>query len=58
MSNDSGSESVTTTVEFKTALRELLVAAQQNDIDLRGSWVYRNGEESLTNWEVEIYELQ
>lgn len=58
MSNDLEIESVTTPAEFQTAISELLTAAQQNGISPRGSWVYRNGEGSLTNWEVEIYELQ
>lgn len=58
MSDDSGTDKITTAAEFQTALEELLTTARQNDIDLRGSWVYRNGDESLASWEVEIYELQ
>lgn len=58
MSDDSGTDPITTTAEFQTALGELLTAARQNDVDPRGSWVYRNGDGSLTNWEVEVYELQ
>lgn len=58
MSEDTGMDTIKTTAEFKIALGELLTAARQNDISPRGSWVYRNGDESLTSWEVEIYELQ
>lgn len=58
MSDDSATDTITTEAEFKTALGELLTAARQRDIDPRGSWVYRNGEESLTDWEVVVYELQ
>lgn len=51
-------DSITTAAEFQSALGELLTAARQNGVNPRGSWVYDDGDESLTNWEVEIYELQ
>lgn len=57
MSSDSGTDTVTTPTEFRTALGELLAVARQNGISPRGNWVYR-GEELHTDWEVEIYELQ
>lgn len=58
MSDDSRTDAVTTAADFRTALGDLLTAARRNDVDPRGSWVYRNGDESLTDWEVEICELQ
>lgn len=58
MSNDSGTDPITTKAEFQTALGALLTTARQNDINPRGSWVYRNGDVLGDNWEVEIYELQ
>lgn len=58
MSNESGTNPITTEAEFKTALEALLATARRNDINPRGSWVYRNGDESGEDWEVEIYELQ
>lgn len=57
MSDDAGMDTITTSDEFEAALKELLAAAEQNDIDLRGSWVCENGSETLSTWEVEIYEL-
>ena len=46
----------TTNAEFEAALGKLIAAAETNDIDLAGSWVY-NGDAVATNWEVLIYEL-
>lgn len=57
MSNDSGTDSITTMAEFDTALGKLLTTARQNDLNPRGNWVYKNEDEPATNWEVEIYEL-
>lgn len=57
MSGDSGTDTITTPAEFKTALGELLAVARQNGVSPRGSWVYRS-DELRTNWEAEIYELR
>ena len=46
----------TTDAEFEAALGKLIAAAETNDIDIAGSWVY-NGDAATTNWEVLIYEL-
>lgn len=58
MSDDSAADAITTSTEFEAALGWLLTAAERNDINPRGSWVYDNEDESLANWEVESYELQ
>lgn len=57
MSDDSESETITTVEEFETALETLLTAAERNDIDPRGSWVCESENETFTDWEVEVYEL-
>lgn len=33
---------ITTAAEFATVLRQLLAKALQNDVDVRGAWVYHN----------------
>ncbi|QSG12280.1 Uncharacterized protein HSBGL_1869 [Halapricum desulfuricans] len=43
--------------DFEAALRAVLDAALQNDIDPRGSWEHRDGNHS-PDWEVLITELQ
>jgi hypothetical protein len=58
MNDDPETDAITTRDEFRAALERALGAAERNDIDVRGSWVYRNGEASLASWEVEIYELE
>jgi hypothetical protein len=47
---------ITTADEFERALGELLLTAVRNDVEPRGSWVYRNGDVSI-DWEVMVYEL-
>lgn len=56
MSDASWEDAPTTDAEFKSALDKLIAAAETNDIDIAGSWVY-NGDVAATNWEVLIYEL-
>lgn len=51
-------EEITTTDEFETALDELFTAAIGNDIDPRGSWVYRDSDDADPDWEVVISELE
>ncbi len=58
MSDTQWTDSLTTTTEFETALGNLLTAAQQNDIDIEGSWVYHGDESTDPNWEVLVYELE
>jgi hypothetical protein len=58
MSDAPWTESLTTSTEFETALRTLLTAAEQNDIDIEGSWVYHADEATEPNWEVLICELE
>lgn len=49
-------DAVTTDDEFEMALRRLVLAAVENDVDPSGPWVYRNGE-GVTDWEVMVTEL-
>ncbi|MFC7042606.1 hypothetical protein [Halonotius sp. GCM10025705] len=56
MSDPPWEDAPTTDAEFKTALDKLIVAAETNDIDIAGSWVY-DGDAAATNWEVLMYEL-
>ena len=48
---------ITTKAEFETALENLLGSATNNDIDPRGSWVYRDGD-GVHDWEVMVIELE
>jgi len=57
MSDNPWTGTLNTSAEFKTALGNLLAAAEKNDIDIQGSWV-TDGSEAHTNWEVMIYELE
>lgn len=50
-------DEITTAEEFGGALSELLAAAQGNDVDVRGSWVHRDGATDA-DLEVMIVELQ
>ncbi|MDZ7700817.1 MAG: hypothetical protein U5J98_01425 [Halobacteriales archaeon] len=50
-------EEIGTVEEFEDAVGALLTTAAENDIDPRGSWVYRNGQKDLDDWEVIFYEL-
>lgn len=56
MSETPWEESITTSAEFETALNRLLAAAETNDINTRGSWVYDDNSTSI-KLEVQIYEL-
>jgi len=58
MSDDLSHDTITTAAEFESALGSLLAAAARNDVDPRGSWVYYNGNDSLRNWEIMVYELE
>lgn len=56
MSDTPWEDAPTTDAEFKAALNKLIAAAETNDIDIAGSWVY-NGGAAATNWEAIMYEL-
>lgn len=58
MSETPWEESITTSAEFETALNKLLAAAETNDIDTRGSWVYHGTSTTSFKLEVVIYELE
>lgn len=58
MSDDPETDTITTRDELEVAFEALLTEAERNDIDPRGSWVYESEDGTLTNWEVEIYELK
>lgn len=47
---------ITTDAEFDAALGQLLLEAVRNDIDPRGTWVYRNGQ-TIPDWEIMVLEL-
>lgn len=49
-------DEVTSAETFSAVLGQLLVAARGNGVDVRGSWVHRDGEPT-GNWEVSIVEL-
>lgn len=53
---DSPDRDITTEAEFDSALQTLLLSALQNGLDLRGGWVYRNGD-GFPDFEVTITEL-
>ncbi|MDZ7701402.1 MAG: hypothetical protein U5J98_04665 [Halobacteriales archaeon] len=57
MASDVSPDEIRTAEEFEAAMGDLLAAATKNDIDPRGSWVYRNGHVELDDWEVMVYEL-
>lgn len=57
MSDTQQTESLTTQTEFETALGDLLTTAEENDIDIEGSWVYQADGSTEPNWEVLVYEL-
>lgn len=42
--------------DFEEALHQILVLAEQNDVDPIGAWEYRNGQ-SIPDWEVVVTEL-
>lgn len=56
MSDTPWNDTIATPAEFETALGKLLAAAETNDVDTRGSWVYDDNSTSI-KLEVEIYEL-
>lgn len=58
MSDGSETDTIATHDEFETALETLLTEAERNGVDPRGSWVCENDNAALSNWEVEIYELE
>lgn len=57
MTHEPVDHDVTTDEEFEVALGKLLLEAVKNGIDLKGSWVYRNGEVA-PDWEVTVVELE
>ena len=42
---DTPDRDITTEAAFDSALQILLLSALENGLDLRGAWVYRNGED-------------
>jgi phage pi2 protein 07 len=56
MSADPDEDEITSTGDFENAIEDLLDTAVQNEIDVRGSWVYKPDDER-GDWEVMIYEL-
>lgn len=49
-------QDISTKADFDSALETLLLSAQENGLDLRGAWEYRNGQAS-PDLEVLIMEL-
>lgn len=52
-----GQSEITESCEFNAALCRLLASASENDVDPRGSWVYRSSEAD-SDFEVIVYELK
>lgn len=50
-------DEITTAAEFEATLGRLLTAAAANDVDPRGSWVYRSGD-GAPDWETMVHELE
>lgn len=50
-------EAFTTEESFHLILGQLLIAAERKDIDISGSYVYKNNGSNLTDWEAMIFEL-
>lgn len=50
-------DEITSADEFERALGQLLTATVRNDVDPRGSWVYRSGD-GVPDWEAMILELE
>ncbi len=50
-------DDITSPDDFRTALRNLLFAALENDIDPRGAWEYRVNR-GLRDWEVMVVQLE
>lgn len=57
MKDDQWTDVVTTTAEFNAAIKQLLIAAEQNDINPRGSWVCDSEDDLRANFEIVIIEL-
>lgn len=51
-------ELVTTSADLETVLGEILAAAEQSDVDPRGTTVCDTDSMSLTDYEVMVYELE
>lgn len=47
---------IETEAELEAAIQQVLLAATENGVDPRGTWVYRNGD-TIPDWEVMILEL-
>lgn len=50
-------DDVTSAEEFRAVLGQLLDAAETNDVDARGSWVFRDGK-LRSHLEVMVLELE
>ncbi len=48
---------ITSEEAFQSALSRLLTAAVENDVDIRGSWIYRSDDINRRDWETMIIEL-
>lgn len=57
MTSDPDDSEVTSVDDFENVLNGLLNTAVRNEIDVRGSWVYKSSDED-TKLEVLIYELE
>jgi len=51
-------ELIATSDDVETVLCEMLAAAEQNDLDPRGTTVCRTDDPSRTDYEVIVYELE
>ncbi|MFQ3476981.1 hypothetical protein HKK80_12095 [Halonotius sp. F2-221B] len=58
MSDPLRTDSFTSKADFETALGTLLDAAEKNDIDPKGSWVFSTDSKIGHNYEVIVYELE
>ena len=57
MTNDSPSDDeISSADDFEAALGQIVLAALQNDVDLRGTWEYRTDEET-PDVEIMVVEL-
>lgn len=57
MTDSPSTEKITTPEAFESALEELLAEAITNGVEPRGSWVFRRPDNSVTDLEIIVYEL-
>lgn len=59
MTDDSSSTTqVTDESGFNDRLRELLIRAHKNDVDVEGGWECRNHDDSVPDWDVDVITLE